>query len=235
MENPNTMKTTLPILMLIASGIFAGGNVIQAQTNGPTELSVSLLAKIGIQGTTSGSSDTFSVSFGAFNGTYSGLLDARTTYYNNAVSFLSYFNNNSRSIYTWSGVTGNLVDGESSAYYRNFSKDNTVDNYAGTPPNSIWSSSFDNTVLALITNTTNSELALINLGINWTDPTVPTASGVLTDTVVLTASGGSSAIWGSTHGTYINTTSVPEPSSASLMLLGAVGMMALRCLRKITA
>lgn len=229
------MKTTLPILVLIASGIFAGGNVIQAQTNGPTELSVSLLARLGTQGTANGTSDTFSVSFGSFNGAYSGLLNARTTYYNDANSFLSYFNANSRSIYTWTGVTGNLVDGDNAAYYRNFSIDTDVDSYAGTPPNSIWSSTFDNTVLALITNTTNNELALINLGINWSDPTVATAGGVLTDTVVLTAGSGSSAVWGSTHGSYINTTSVPEPSSASLMVLGTAGLLALRRLRKITA
>ena len=224
------MKTIFQTLMLITTVLASG--VVQAQTNGPTELSVSLLAKLGTEGTTGGTSDTFTVSFGSFNGTYANLLGARTTYYNDSVAFLSYFNANSRSIYNWSGITGNLVDGENAAYYRNFSINPDTENYAGTPPVSIWSSVFDNTVLALITNTTNNQLALINLGINWSDPNVTTAGGVLTDTVALTAGSGSTAIWGSTHGSYINTTSVPEPSSASLMMIGAAGVLALRRLRK---
>jgi hypothetical protein len=79
------------------------------------------------------------------------------------------------------------------------------------------------------------QLALIDLGITWADPLVPTAGGVLTDTVVFSA--GNAVSYGggfnkSGQGLITTTTSVPEPSAMSLMLLGGTALVALRRLRK---
>ena len=223
------MKNNLKKYALLLSLVLAS---FTARAADPTELQLSVLAKLGLEGTTGGTSDTFSVTFGAFNGSFGTLLGRIGSATDTTSSFLSYFNANSRSIYTWSGLVGNAIT-DSETYYRNFSADSSVESYAGAPLNSIFNAAYDNSILALITNTSNDQLALIDLGVDWANPTIATAGGVLLDVASLSTAAGSTALIGTLGAGFINTaTAIPEPSSASLMLLGAAGVLALRRLRK---
>jgi len=230
MKIKNQITSLLTAIVLIAGTGYAAD----------TELSLSLLAKLGVQGSgQSGSSEQFSITFGAYNGNSLGQLFATATSYGTDVQgFNTWYGANSRSIYTWSGVQGNLINNDDAAYYRNFSIDNTVDSYAGAPKTSIFSSQYDNSVFAFISTGSGAslELALIDLGLDWADPAWGTAGGVLSDTVVLNA-GQSAVVYAggvdrSGQGLITTTTNVPEPSASALLLVGAVALGAVRRIRK---
>ena len=227
------MKIKNQISALIAVALM-GAHAI-AQT--PTELNLSLLSKLGTEGSTVGTAGPFSISFGAYNGTSLGtLFNTSVSYGSDLAGFATWYGNNSRTIYTWTGINGSLINKNNENYYRNFSSDPQTELYAGAAPNSIYNASYNNNVFAFVTTGSGAslQLALIDLGIQWANPAVATAGGVLTDTVVFSA--GNAVSYGggiNRSGQLITTTtSVPEPSAMSLMLLGGTALVALRRLRK---
>ena len=227
------MKIKNQISALIAVALM-GAHAI-AQT--PTELNLSLLSKLGTEGSTVGTAGPFSISFGAYNGTSLGtLFNTSVSYGSDLAGFATWYGNNSRTIYTWTGINGSLINKNNENYYRNFSSDPQTELYAGAAPNSIYNASYNNNVFAFVTTGSGAslQLALIDLGIQWANPAIATAGGVLTDTVVFSA--GNAVSYGggiNRSGQLITTTtSVPEPSAMSLMLLGGTALVALRRLRK---
>ena len=227
------MKIKNQISALIAVALM-GAHAI-AQT--PTELNLSLLSKLGTEGSTVGTAGPFSISFGAYNGTSLGtLFNTSVSYGSDLAGFATWYGNNSRTIYTWTGINGSLINKNNENYYRNFSSDPQTELYAGPAPYSIYNASYNNNVFAFVTTGSGAslQLALIDLGIQWANPAVATAGGVLTDTVVFSA--GNAVSYGggiNRSGQLITTTtSVPEPSAMSLMLLGGTALVALRRLRK---
>jgi hypothetical protein len=220
--------------MLVAASLMGAHSIAQT----PTELNLSLLSKLGTQGSTVGTAGPFSISFGSYNGTSLGtLFNTSVSYGSDLAGFATWYGNNSRTIYTWTGVNGSLIDNNNADYYRNFSSDTEVESYAGAPLNSVYNSLYNNNVFAFVTTGSGAslQLALIDLGITWADPTVATAGGVLSDTVVFSA--GNAVSYGggfnkSGQGLITTTISVPEPSAMSLMLLGGTALVALRRLRK---
>ena len=227
------MKIKNQISALIAVALM-GAHAI-AQT--PTELNLSLLSKLGTEGSTVGTAGPFSISFGSYNGTSLGtLFNTSVSYGSDLAGFATWYGNNSRTIYTWTGINGSLINKNNENYYRNFSSDPQTELYAGAAPNSIYNASYNNNIFAFVTTGSGAslQLALIDLGIQWANPAVATAGGVLTDTVVFSA--GNAVSYGggiNRSGQLITTTtSVPEPSAMSLMLLGGTALVALRRLRK---
>lgn len=220
--------------LLIAVSLLGAHSIAQT----PTELNLSLLSKLGTQGSTVGTAGPFSISFGSYNGTSLGtLFNTSVSYGSDLAGFATWYGNNSRSIYTWTGIDGSLVDNNDAGYYRNFSSDNTVESYAGAPLDSIYNPAYNNSVFAFVTTGSGAslQLALIDLGIVWANPAVATAGGVLSDTVVFSA--GNAVSYGggfnkSGQGLITTTTSVPEPSAMSLIFIGGTALVALRRLRK---
>jgi hypothetical protein len=219
--------------VLVAVSLMGAHSIAQT----PTELSLSLLSKLGTEGSTVGTAGPFSISFGAYNGTNLGtLFNQSVSYGSDLQGFATWYGSNSRTIYTWSGINGSLINKNNASYYRNFSRDPDTELYAGAAPDSIYNASYNNNVFAFVTTGSGAslQLALIDLGIQWANPTIATAGGVLSDTVVFSA--GSAVSYGggiNKSGQLITTTtSVPEPSAMSLMLLGGTALVALRRLRK---
>ena len=232
------MKIKNQISALIAMALMGAHAIAQTTPPPTTELNLSLLAKLGTEGSTVGTDGPFSISFGAYNGTNLGtLFNTSVSYGSDLAGFATWYGNNSRTIYTWSGVNGSLIDNNDASYYRNFSLDSTVESYTGAPLDSIYNASYNNNVFAFVTTGSGAslQLALIDLGITWANPAVATAGGVLSDTVVFSA--GNAVSYGgginkSGQGLITTTTSVPEPSAMSLILLGGTALVALRRLRK---
>jgi len=232
------MKIKNQISALIAMALMGAHAIAQTTPPPTTELNLSLLAKLGTEGSTVGTDGPFSISFGAYNGTNLGtLFNTSVSYGSDLAGFATWYGNNSRTIYTWSGVNGSLIDNNSASYYRNFSSDTAVESYTGAPLDSIYNASYNNNVFAFVTTGSGAslQLALIDLGITWANPAVATAGGVLSDTVVFSA--GNAVSYGgginkSGQGLITTTTSVPEPSAMSLILLGGTALVALRRLRK---
>jgi len=226
-------KTSLNISTLIVASLLSWSNV-QAQT---AEVTASLLSTIGRQANgTSG--DVFQVSFGSLNGGLASLL-TKDGSANGAAGFSSWYASNSRTLLNWGPVTGSAIT-DSNAYYKYYGVDNTVATYAGAPLNSIWSSTLDNRALAFVSYSDGSaiqEVGLYDLGFYWTSPSEPIAVALgLTENFSLSAAD-VTAIYGAANGSVapagsLTTSSVPEPSSLSLMLFGASALVALRRLRK---
>ena len=104
------MKINNQISALIAVALM-GAHAIAQTTPPKTELNLSLLAKLGTEGSTVGTAGPFSISFGAYNGTSLGtLFNTSVSYGSDLEGFATWYGNNSRTIYTWSGVDGSLID-----------------------------------------------------------------------------------------------------------------------------
>ena len=225
------MKKILQLLTLSGVGLGLGLSSALAQT--PTETSVSLLSKLQREG---GGDGSFTISFGSLNGGLASLLTKGSTA-DGAAGFANWYGANSRTLLTWSGVTGSAVDPDSDIYYRNYSANSGAENYAGGPLNSIWSSTQDNRALAFVTYSGLGgveEIGLYAFNFDWGNPGEADFPG----NIFTLAANNVEAVYGlsdseANNGNGLLTTStVPEPSSASLMLLGAAGVLALRRLRK---
>ena len=226
-------KTTINISTLIVASLLSWSNV-QAQT---AEVTANLLSTIGRQ-TNGTSGDVFQLSFGSLNGGLASLL-TKDSSANGAAGFASWYASNSRTLLDWGSVNGASIT-DSDNFYKYFGVDTSVTTRAGGPLNSIWSSTLDNRALAFVSyhdGTTIQEVGLYDLGFSWTSPTDPIAVAFgLSENFTLSAEQ-VTAIYGAANGSVLptgalTTSSVPEPSSISLMLFGATALVALRRLRK---
>ena len=226
-------KTSINISTLIVASLLSWSSV-QAQT---AEVTANLLSTIQRQANgTSG--DVFQLSFGSLNGGLASLL-TKDSSANGAAGFASWYASNSRTLLNWGSVTGSSIT-DSDAYYKYYGVDTDVSTRAGGPLNSVWSSTLDNRALAFVSysdGTTIQEVGLYDLGFSWTSPTDPVALAFgLSENFTLSADQ-MTAIYGAANGSALptgalTTSSVPEPSSTSLMLFGATALVALRRLRK---
>jgi len=227
------MNKPATILVLALIGL-ASWSTAQAQN---AEVTANLLSTIGRQ-SGGNASDVFQVSFGSLNGGLASLL-TKDNSADGAAGFAAWYGSNSRTLLNWGSVTGaNITDNDS--FYKYYGVDETVTTRAGGPLTSIWSATQDNRALAFVSysdGATIQEIGLYDLGFSWTSPSDPIAVAFgLSENWTLSAEQ-VTAIYGAANagsGTYgaLTTSTVPEPSSASLMLLGAVGVLALRRLRK---
>ena len=227
------MNKPATILVLALIGL-ASWSTAQAQN---AEVTANLLSTIGRQ-SGGNASDVFQVSFGSLNGGLASLLNKDNSA-DGAAGFATWYASNSRTLLNWGSVTGaDITDNDS--FYKYYGVDGTVSTYAGGPLSSIWSATQDNRALAFVSysdGSTIQEIGLYDLGFSWTSPSDPIAVAFgLSENWTLSAEQ-VTAIYGAANagsGTYgaLTTSTVPEPSSASLMLLGAAGMFALRRLRK---
>jgi len=192
-----------------------------------TEVTASLLSRL--QNPTPNSDDTFTIRFGALNG---GLqLDPTSGWTASQVN--SYWADYARTLLTWSNVVGSTTP-----QFRYYGSDTEDESYAGPSLTSVYSGApgASNRAFALITSSDNSAFALLDFGFDFANPADNEAYpfGAF-DTLPVNRA--TSTLWygtpsGTGNGTIGLVSSVPEPSSASLMLLGAAGVLALRRLRK---
>jgi PEP-CTERM motif len=214
MNKKTNYLTVAAAVALMASSAFAQ----------QTDVTYNLLSKINRPSGNAG--DVFNVSFGSLNG---GLLSlANKSGVDGADAFATWFGNNSRTLVSWNGVLGAAITPESDDYYR---QDRLT---------SIWSSTQDNKALALVTHSNGSNVdsvALFDMGFTWANPSDTGAfpfgayDGIDLYAGQVTAVYGTADASAGTYGT-LTTSSVPEPSSASLLLFGSVALAALRRFRK---
>jgi hypothetical protein len=227
------MKKTSKMLLVALVGVTSWLPSTFAQT---TEVTMNLLSKLSRQ--TADGNVSFDISFGSLNGGLASLL-SKDSSADGAAGFAAWYGNNSRTLLTWNGVNGSsIIDDD--AFYRYYGADTLVETRAGAALNSIYSSSFDNRALAFVSYSSGGvvqEVGLYDFGFDWGNPADTAAYPLGVYDIFTLASNTVTAVYGSTddsvgdNGT-IYTSAVPEPSSASLMLLGAAGVLALRRLRK---
>jgi hypothetical protein len=232
------MKQALKLVTLIALG--AGFN-ISALLAVETETTATLLSKIQRQDVGNRlAADAFEVSFGSLNGGRASLL-SKDSSANGAAGFATWYAANSRTFLSWTGgVVGADIVG-SDDFLRYYGPIESFGTRRGDSLTSIFSNSQDNEALAFITYSFGgivTEVGLFTFNTNGSDPSDPNfgATGLF-DIFTLSADT-VSAVYGSAdpaaNGGYgvLSTSSVPEPSSMSLMLFGATALVALRRLRK---
>jgi hypothetical protein len=189
-----------------------------------TDVTYNLLSKIDRPSGNAG--DTFNISFGSLNGGLLSLANGKSGV-DGAAAFFSWYGSNSRSLVNWDGVVGADITPESDNYYRQASL------------TSIWSSTQDNQALAFVSHSTGStvdSIALFDLGFQWANPANTGSYPFGAYDAIDLYAGQVTAIYGAAdaaagYGT-LTTSSVPEPSSASLLLLGGVALAAVRRFRK---
>ena len=225
------MKNTK--ILILATAMTSWLSPLHAQT---TEVTVNLLSKL-----TKSNGDgnyAFNISFGSLNGGLAS-LSSKDSSANGAAGFATWYGNNSRTLLSWDGVNGaSIVDSDS--FYRYYGADTSIETRAGGALTSIFSSSLDNRALAFVSYSNGGvveEIGLYDFGFNWGNPADTAAYPVGVYDIFTLASSTVTAVYGSTDNSVgdngtIYTSTVPEPSSASLMLLGAAGVLALRRLRK---
>ena len=190
-----------------------------------TDVAYNLLSKINRPSGSAG--DVFNISFGSLNGGLLSLANNKSGV-DGANAFFTWYGNNSRSLVNWNGVVGADITPESDSYYRQ------------SLLTSIWSNTQDNQALAFVSYSNGSSvdsIALFDLGFQWANP-ADTGSypfgaydGIDLYAGQVTAVYGTADASAGTYGT-LTTSSVPEPSSASLLLFGSVALAALRRFRK---
>ena len=189
-----------------------------------TDVTYNLLSKINRPSGNAG--DTFNISFGSLNGGLLSLANGKSGV-DGAAAFFSWYGSNSRSLVNWNGVVGADITPESDNYYRQASL------------TSIWSSTQDNQALAFVSYSSGStvdSIALFDLGFQWANPADTGSYPFGAYDAIDLYAGQVTAIYGAAdaaagYGT-LTTSSVPEPSSASLLLLGGVALAAVRRFRK---
>ena len=214
-------KKTNYLTALIACAMIASSGFAQTTT----AVTYNLLSKIDRPSGSAG--DVFNISFGSLNGGLLSLANNKSGV-DGADAFFTWYGNNSRTLVNWNGVVGADITPESDDYYRQGLL------------TSIWSNTQDNQALAFVSHSNGSSvdsIALFDLGFQWANPA---DTGLFPfgayDAIDLFA-GQATAVYGaadSSAGTYgtLTTSSVPEPSSISMLLLGGVALAAVRRFRK---
>lgn len=220
----------------IAAVAVVGAWMASASAQSTTEVTVNLLSQLSRENT--GGNFTFDISFGSLNGGLSSLL-TKDSSANGAAGFATWYTSNSRSLLSWNGVNGASIQ-DIDSFYRYYGDDTLIETRAGGPLTSIYSASLNNRALAFVTSSTEGvvqEVGLYDFGFDWGNPTDTAAYPVGVYDIFTLASNTVTAVYGSTNdfsgdNGSVLTSTVPEPSSMSLMLLGATALVALRRLRK---
>jgi len=220
MKNTN-IKLNLAILVL-AAWLPATSALAQSTT----EVTASLLSQL--QNPTPNSSDTFTIRFSALNG---GLQIDPTSLWT-AAQVENYWTSNARTLLTWTGAVG-----ATTPQYRYYGSDTEDSSRTGAALTPVFSSTpnANNRAYALITNFDTSAFAILDFGFNFANP-ADGASYPFGAFDNLPINKATSTLWygnpsGNGAGVIGLVANVPEPSSMSLMLLGATALVALRRLR----
>jgi hypothetical protein len=157
-----------------------------------------------------------------------------------AGAFAEWYNANSRTFVSWTGVVGSAIT-DSDEFIRYYGPDTSVENRAGGALTSIFNPAEDNRALAFVSyeftpGSGISEIGLFDLGFDWGNgaDTEQFPLG-LYDFINLNTD--ATVVYGSVNPSQgdlgtLTTSSVPEPSSASLLLLGSLALAAVRRFRK---
>jgi len=213
------------------------GVLINPAMSQTSETVLALQSKLSSQA--SGGSSTFNVSFGSLD---QGLLAlaSKPTSADGAGAFAAWYAANSRTFVSWNGVVGSAIT-DSDSFIRYYGPDTTVENREGAALTSIFNPAKDNRALAFVSYEFApgggiSEIGLFDLGFSWGNgaDTEQFPLG-LYDFINLNTD--ATAIYGSVNPSVgpsgtLGTSPVPEPSSASLLLLGGLALAAVRRLRK---
>jgi len=187
----------------------------------------------------SGGASTFNISFGSLD---QGLLALanKPTSADGAGAFAAWYAANSRTLVSWNGVVGSAIT-DSDLFIRNYTQDTSAENRAGDALTSIFNPAKDNRALAFVSyefvaGGGISEIGLFDLGFVWGNGADAQQFPLgLYDFINLNTD--VTAVYGAVDpatgpaGTLL-TSPVPEPSSASLLLLGGLALVAVRRLRK---
>jgi len=228
------MKTAVNVTAL---ALALCGVLISPAMSQTSETTLALQSKLSSQAL--GGASTFNISFGSLN---QGLLSlaSKPTTADGAAAFAAWYSANSRTFVSWNGVVGSAIDG-SDAFLRYYGPDTSVATRAGGLLTSIFNPAEDNRALAFVSYEFASgggisEIGLFDLGFDWGNG-ADTALYPLGLYDFINLNTDATAIYGSVNpsegdfGT-LTTSSVPEPSSASLLLLGSLALAAVRRFRK---
>jgi hypothetical protein len=227
------MKTVVKVSV---AALALCGVLIQPVMSQTSETVLALQSKLSSQA--QGGNSTFNISFGSLNG---GLLSlANKSGVDGAGAFAEWYNANSRTFVSWTGVVGSAIT-DSDAFIRYYGPDTSVDNRAGGALTSIFSPTENNRALAFVSyeftpGSGISEIGLYDLGFDWGNA-ADTAQFPLGLYDFINLNTDATAVYGSVNPSQgdlgtLTTSSVPEPSSASLLLLGGIALAAVRRLRK---
>ena len=158
-----------------------------------------------------------------------------------AAGFAAWYGSNSRTLLDWGSVVGADIT-DSDSFYKYYGPDLTVTTRVGGALTSIYDPTKDNRALAFVSYSSSGtvqEIGLYDLGFYWADPADESNYPLGAYDLITLYGGQMNALGTGEFGTVdgsgngvLTTSTVPEPSSASLMLLGAAGILALRRLRK---
>jgi hypothetical protein len=213
------------------------GVLIQPVMSQTSETVLALQSKLSSQA--QGGNSAFNISFGSLNGGLLSLANKPTTA-DEAGAFAAWYSSNSRTFVSWNSVVGSGIEG-SDAFIRYYGPDTSVENRAGDALTSIFNPAQDNRALAFVSYEFApgygiTEIGLFDLGFDWGNgaDTEQFPLG-LYDFINLNTD--ATAVYGSVNPSQgdlgtLTTSSVPEPSSASLLLLGSLALAAVRRFRK---
>ena len=221
--------------------LIAQSSAVFAQTTEVTANLLSIIQRQNAADRTAG--DQFQVSFGSLNGGLASLL-TKDSSADGAAGFAAWYGSNSRTLLNWGSVVGADIQ-DTDSFYKYYGPDLSVTTRAGDALSSIYSNTLDNRALAFISYSsggTVQEIGLYDLGFYWANPADESNYPLGAYDFISLYGGQMNALedgadrpFGSVDGSgngVLTTSTVPEPSSASLMLLGAAGVLALRRLRK---
>ena len=229
------MKTVVRNVCVVALALC--GVLIQPSMSQTSETVIALQSKLSSQA--AGGASTFNISFGSLD---QGLLALanKPTSADGAGAFAAWYTANSRTFVSWNGVVGSAIT-DSDLFIRNYTQDTSAENRAGDALTSIFNPTKDNRALAFVSYEFApgggiSEIGLFDLGFSWGNP-ADTAQYPLGLYDFINLNTDATAIYGSVNPSQgdfgtLTTSSVPEPSSASLLLLGGLALAAVRRLRK---
>jgi len=186
-----------------------------------------------------GGNSAFNISFGSLNQGLLSLANKPSTAHG-AGAFAEWYTANSRTFVSWTGVIGSAIT-DSDAFIRYYGPDTSVENRAGGALTSIFNPAQDNRALAFVSyeftpGSGISEIGLYDLGFDWGNA-ADTAQFPLGLYDFINLNTDATAVYGSVNPSQgdlgtLTTSSVPEPSSASLLLLGGLALAAVRRSRK---
>jgi len=228
------MKTVVKVSV---AALALCGVLVQPVMSQTSETVLALQSKLSSQA--QGGNSAFNISFGSLNQGLLSLANKPTTA-DGAGAFAAWYAANSRTFVSWNGVVGSDIEG-SDAFIRYYGADTSVENRAGGALTSIFNPAQDNRALAFVSYEFApgggiSEIGLFDLGFDWGNgaDTEQFPLG-LYDFINLNTD--ATAVYGTVNPSQgdlgtLTTSSVPEPSSASLLLLGSLALAAVRRLRK---
>jgi len=213
------------------------GVLVQPVMSQTSETVLALQSKLSSQA--QGGNSAFNIAFGSLNQGLLSLANKPSTA-DGAGAFAEWYNANSRTFVSWTGVVGSAIT-DSDAFIRYYGPDTSVENRAGGALASIFNPAQDNRALAFVSyeftpGSGITEIGLYDLGFDWGNA-ADTAQFPLGLYDFINLNSDATAVYGSVNPSQgdlgtLTTSSVPEPSSASLLLLGGLALTAVRRFRK---